>query len=104
VRTPVTVGVVGPGRWGVELARAFDDSPLADVRWVCDERPVGPVRAHPRTTPAFTRELDDLLADETLDAVAFATPGASRRALVRRALEADKHVYVDGPLGVRARG
>jgi predicted dehydrogenase len=102
VRTPVSVGVVGLGRWGIELARAFDDFPRADVRWVCDERPTGPARARPRGAPVFTWELDDLLADETLDAVAFATPGASRRALVRRALEADKHVYVDGPLSLRA--
>jgi predicted dehydrogenase len=101
MRTPVSVGVVGLERQGVELARVFDDSPRAEVRWVCDERPAGPTRARPRSAPAFTRELEDLLADETLDAVAFATPAASRRALVRRALDADKHVYVDGPLSLR---
>jgi predicted dehydrogenase len=102
MRTPVSVGVVGLGGWGVDLARAFDESPHADLRWVCDERPAGAAHARIRTAPAFTRELDDLLADETLDAVAFAAPGASRRALVRRALDADKHVFVEGPLGVRA--
>jgi predicted dehydrogenase len=101
VRTPVSVGVVGLGRWGVELARAFEDSPRADVRWVCDERPIGAPRARSQSAPSFTRDLDELLADETLDAVAFATPSASRRALVRRALDADKHVYVEGPLGLR---
>lgn len=101
MRTPVSVGVVGLGRRGVELVHAFDDSPRADVRWVCDERPAAPARTRPRNAPALTRELDDLLADETLDAVAFATPGASCRALVRRALAADKHVYVEGPLGLR---
>jgi predicted dehydrogenase len=68
---------------------------------VCDERPAGPARTRSRSTPAFTRELDDLLTDEALDTVAFATPGPSRCALVRRVLEADKHVYVEGPLGLR---
>jgi predicted dehydrogenase len=102
VRTPVSVGVVGLGQWGVQLARAFDDSPRAEVRWLCDELPVGPVRARSRSASSFTGERDDLLADETLDAVAFATPGTSGRALVRRALEADKHVYAEGPLSVRA--
>jgi predicted dehydrogenase len=102
VRTPVSVGVVGLGRWGAELARAFDESPCADVRWVCDERPIARARARPRGAPAFAQELGDLLADETLDAVAFAAPGASRRELVRQALESDKHVYVEGPLGLRA--
>jgi predicted dehydrogenase len=60
------------------------------------------VHALPRSTPELTRELDDLLADETLDAVAFAMRDASRRGLVRRALDADKHVYVEGPLGLQA--
>jgi predicted dehydrogenase len=101
MRTPVSVGVIGLGRRCTELARAFDDSPHADVRWVFDERPVEPDRVRPPSATAFTPELEDLLADETLDAVAFATPGVSRRALVRRALEADKHVYVEGPLGTR---
>jgi predicted dehydrogenase len=89
MRTPVSVGVVGLGREGVQLARAFDDSPLAELRWLCDE--------------PFTRRVDDLLEDETLDAVALATPTPTRCALVRRALEADKHVYVEGPLSVRTR-
>jgi predicted dehydrogenase len=102
MRTPVSVGVVGLGRWGVKLARAFEDTPLADVRWFCDERPAWPARARSRSAPTFTRHLEDLLADETLDAVAFATPAATRCALVQQALEADKHVYVEGPLGGRA--
>ena len=98
MRTPVTVGVVGLGRWGIELARAFDDSPLADVRWACDERPARP---RLRSLHSLTHDLGDLLADETLDAVAFATPPSTRCRLVRQALEADKHVYVEGPLGSR---
>jgi predicted dehydrogenase len=102
VRTPVSVGVVGIGRRCAEVARAFEDSPHADVRWVCDEGAGGPAPARPLSGPAFTPELEDVLADETLDAVAFAMPAASRCALVRRALDADKHVYVEGPLGTRA--
>jgi predicted dehydrogenase len=102
MRTPVSVGVVGLGLPCADLARAFEHSPHADLRWVCDDRPAGPTRARLLSTPAFTSEVEDVLADETLDAVAFATPGASRRALVRRALDADKHVYVEGPLGMRA--
>ncbi len=98
MRTPVTVGVVGLGRSGTELARAFDDSPLAEVRWACDERPARP---RLRSLHSLTHDLGDLLADETLDAVAFATPPATRCRLVLQALEADKHVYVEGPLGSR---
>jgi predicted dehydrogenase len=86
MRTPVSLGVVGHGERGAKVARAFDDSPLADVRWVSDDRSAGSTRRRLRGTPA-------------LDAVAIATPAATRCALARRALEAEKHVYVDGPLG-----
>ena len=102
MRTPVSVGVVGLEKRGAELARALDDSPLADVRWVFDERTVDLPQRGPRDAPACARSFDDVLADETLDAVAFATPTATRYSLARRALEADKHVYVEGSLGVGA--
>jgi predicted dehydrogenase len=102
MRTPVSLGVVGLGRRGGRIARAFDDTPLTDVRWVYEDRPVGLPRGRPRGVPAFVADFEDLLADETLDAVAVATPAATRWALARRALEADKHVFVDGVLGVGA--
>lgn len=102
MRTPVSLGVVGHGGWGANVARAFDDSPLAEVRWAYDERSAAGARRRLRAAPAAS--FDDLLSDETLDAVAIATPAATTRfALAHRALEADKHVYVDGLLGVGAQ-
>jgi predicted dehydrogenase len=96
----VTIGVVGLGPWGIRLARTFKDSPRAELRWVCDQRLVA-ARSRPGA-PAFTVEIDDLLSDESVDAVAVATPLATRVPLVRRALEAGKHVYVEGPPALRA--
>jgi predicted dehydrogenase len=104
MRTPVSLGVAGLGQWGAEIARAFDDSPLADVRWVYDERTAaGGPRRRLRGMLTDARDLNDLIADETLDAVAIAAPPAARARLARTALEADKHVYVEGPLGAGAQ-
>ena len=86
MRTPVSVGVVGPGPGALRLARVFDDSPQAEVRWLSE-----------------TRQLDVLLADESVDVVALATTSRGRVGLTRRALEAGKHAYVEGPLGASAR-
>jgi predicted dehydrogenase len=94
LRTPVTIGVVGLGPWGIRLAHVFRESPRAELRWVCDQRLV---TAQVPGAPAFTLEIDDLLSDESVDAVALATPPATRYALATRALEAGKHVYVEGP-------
>jgi predicted dehydrogenase len=100
MRTPVSLGVVGLGPWGARLARTFAASPRAELRWLCDLQALAPGVVG--TAAAFTRDLDELLADETLDAIAIATPPATRHELVRRALEAEKHVYVEGPIALWA--
>jgi predicted dehydrogenase len=48
----------------------------------------------------MTAELDDLLADETLHAIAVATPVPSHAALAVRVLEAGKHCFVEKPLAL----
>ena len=44
------------------------------------------------------QELDVVLADPSVEAVIFATPPPTHHPLVKRALEADKHVLVEKPL------
>jgi predicted dehydrogenase len=94
------VGVVGLGYWGPNLARNFDRLPDAELAWLCDES--GDVlerlgRAFPSARP--TASLADLLSDESLDAVALATPVSTHAELARRVLEAGKHCFVEKPLG-----
>jgi predicted dehydrogenase len=97
----IRIGVVGLGYWGPNLARNFDD--LADLAYVCDsnEESLAAAAARYPTATATTR-FDDLLEDETLDAVAVATPVPTHAGLARRALEAGKHVFVEKPLAVSA--
>jgi predicted dehydrogenase len=94
------VGVVGLGYWGPNLARNFDRLPDAELAWLCDESAAALERfggAFPgaRTTAA----LDELLGDESLDAVALATPVPTHAELALRVLEAGKHCFVEKPLG-----
>src|SRR4029450_8269256 len=74
----VTVGVVGLGYWGPNLARNFARLPGCHLRWCCDTSPAaldGLSASWPETR--FTADLDELLADPDLDAVALATPVAT---------------------------
>ena len=73
MRTPVTVGVVcGVSGLGATLARAFDELPQSTLRWICDEAPrIASVGYGPAT--AWTSDFDELLQDEDLDAVVFAS-------------------------------
>jgi predicted dehydrogenase len=94
------VGVVGLGYWGPNLARNFDRLPEADLAWLCDESAetlerFGRAFPGARTTDA----LEELLRDESLDAVALATPVSTHAGLARRVLEAGKHCFVEKPLG-----
>jgi predicted dehydrogenase len=93
------VGVVGLGYWGPNLARNFDRLPDADLRWICDAS----AEARERWAPEFPNarvsgELDELLADPELDAVAVATHVPAHADTAIRVLSAGKHCFVEKPL------
>jgi predicted dehydrogenase len=99
VTPPLTVGIVGLGYWGPNLARNFDAIPGCAVTWLCDADEAARDRVS-RTLPAAqtTADLDELLADPGLDAVVLATPVPTHADLAVRALEAGKHCFVEKPL------
>jgi predicted dehydrogenase len=95
------IGVVGLNYWGPNLVRNFND--LANLTWLCDldEEHLNPIAARYPNAQA-TASFDELLADDTLDAVVIATPVPTHYALAKQALEAGKHVFVEKPPAMRA--
>ena len=95
----VSVGVVGLGYWGPNLARNFDRLGLTDLRWLCDASEDTLARMKAQFPSAqTTTSLDDLLNDDDLDAVVIATPVPMHAELAVRVLEAGKHCFVEKPL------
>lgn len=94
----VSVGVVGVGGWGKNLARNYSQMREARLKYLCDldERKLAAVHAQFQAERATTR-FDELLADPALDAVIIATTGPTHYTLCKRALEAGKDVYVEKP-------
>jgi predicted dehydrogenase len=95
------VGVVGLNYWGPNLVRNFND--LAELTWLCDLdqeqlKTIASRYPNARTTSSF----DEMLADDTLDAVVIATPVPTHYALAKQALAAGKHVFVEKPPAMRA--
>ncbi|MGQ9458352.1 MAG: Gfo/Idh/MocA family protein [Anaerolineae bacterium] len=95
----ISVGLIGYGYWGPNLARNFHQLPEATLAACCDVDPerlalVRRLYPHVRTT---TR-VEDLWADPSLDAVAIATPVRTHYGLAKAALEAGKHVLVEKPI------
>jgi predicted dehydrogenase len=99
----INVAVAGVGGWGRNLARNYYQIPDSTLRYICDldtKRLAQMERQLPGTRT--TSDFDGMLADKDLHAVVVATPAPTHYALCKRALEADKDVYVEKPFVLHA--
>lgn len=94
-----SIAVVGAGYWGKNLVRNFHQ--LGVLKAVCDGsqailRQMGEAYAG----IDMTTDMNDVLADRDIQAVVIATPAALHSKLAAKALQADKHVFVEKPLSL----
>jgi predicted dehydrogenase len=95
----ISVGVVGLGYWGPNLARNFAAIPGCELTWCCDSSPEALARIKGALPSVrLADDVDELLRDPGLDAIAIATPVPSHAELAVRALDAGKHCLVEKPL------
>src|SRR5579884_2711880 len=102
--SPINVAVVGAGYWGPNLMRTFASIPGGRLAAVCDLDPTrlaAVAEAYPGT--CTTTELEELLFDLEVEAVAVATPAESHRQVAEACLRAGKHVYVEKPLAASSQ-
>jgi UDP-2-acetamido-3-amino-2,3-dideoxy-glucuronate N-acetyltransferase len=91
------VTVVGAGYWGPNLIRNFHE--LGALASVCDLDTAKLNAICERFGKLeTTTDLDGVLADPSIEAIAIATPAQTHHALAMRALKAGKHVMVEKPL------
>ena len=101
--SPVRVGVAGLGYWGPNLARNLTAIPGCELRWLCDPSAEARARAQQMFPAAcLTGEVEELLGDPELDAIALATPVPTHAELAARVAEAGKHCFVEKPLATTA--
>jgi predicted dehydrogenase len=100
---PVRVAVAGLGYWGPNIARNVARLSDAELAWCCDASADNRERiADQFPGVRFTGDLDEVLADDTVDAVALATPVPSHAPLALRVLKAGKHCFVEKPMAQSA--
>lgn len=91
--------MIGLGYWGSKLLRNLFEVESVVVPIACDTDPavLDARRRQYRHLP-LTQDLDELLGDDDIDAVAIATPISNHYELAKQALLAGKHVLVEKPL------
>jgi protoporphyrinogen oxidase/predicted dehydrogenase len=96
---PLQIGVAGLGYWGPNLVRNLADGQAFDVAHFCDVRPQQlELLSHRYPGIPYTTSFEEMLEDDSLDAVAIATPVSTHFGLSMAALAAGKHVFVEKPL------
>jgi predicted dehydrogenase len=96
---PIRVAVVGYGYWGPNLVRNVIERPELTLAAVCERDPARAADVVQRVSGVpVLGDLDAVLLHPGVDAVIVATPPSTHHAIVKRALEAGKHVLVEKPL------
>jgi len=100
----VNVAVVGAGYWGPNLIRNFVQLDGASLKAVCDldEGKLKKIKSLYPAVDAVT-DYDALLKRKDIDAVAIATSPSTHYPLVKKALEAGKHVLVEKPFTLESK-
>ena len=92
-----SIAVIGSGYWGKNLVRNYHQ--LGALRLICDKDESTLVRfkdQYPETEACLG--FTDVLRREDIHGVVIATPAETHFVLIREALLAGKHVYVEKPL------
>lgn len=91
------IACIGAGYWGKNLIRNFHG--LGVLHTICDGRQ-NVIDSFAKQYPDVAGCLDvsEVLSNEEIQAVSIATPAETHFELIKRALNAGKHVYVEKPL------
>src|SRR5438876_12424286 len=95
----ITLAQIGCGYWGPNLLRNFSAQRGCCVKWVAEQS--ASRRAFVKDSFPNTQTTSDwevVIGDAELQAVIIATPAHTHYALVKAALGAGKHVFVEKPL------
>ena len=95
----ITVGIIGYGYWGPNLARNVQENSALELKTICDSSSSALANAR-RRYPSIrcTEDAEDIFSDGTIDAVMIATPVSTHFDLASRALKTGKHVLVEKPM------
>lgn len=95
----IKIGFVGYGYWGKNVLRNLMAMKDIRVKAICDKNEENlneAMEQYPKI-PLPTTNFDDLIKNKGIDALVLATTPETHHWMVKKALEADKHVFVEKP-------
>lgn len=98
----INIGIVGLGYWGPNYARVVNELDGINLTWCCDINNTA-LSKFSKLYPSVktTNNIQDLLKDESLDAVIIVTPAQQHYKIAKQCLEANKHILVEKPLSYK---
>ncbi|MCE5249254.1 Gfo/Idh/MocA family oxidoreductase [bacterium] len=96
------VGIIGSGYWGKNLVRTFNELKSARLKYVADVSPAV-LNSVSQTFPDIrvTERYEAVLEDKEVQAVVIGAPAGLHYEIARKALLADKHVFVEKPIALQ---
>lgn len=99
---PINAAIVGLGRWGELLVSSVDDSHTIKFTAAITRTPSKVKEFCAARNMSLSSDLDDVLNDDTIDAIVIATPHSQHFNQIMAAAAAGKHVYCEKPWTLNA--
>lgn len=103
-KTKACVALIGCGIIAGQYARSFRDDPEIQLLGVTDLDAGAAARLASEHDARHYGDLDELLADDSVDIAVNLTPNDAHEPITRAALQAGKHVYSEKPLALSVAG
>lgn len=100
-QTNIKVGVIGAGHWGKNIVKTFNELNVLTAVADADDGICKEIASQYPDINIY-HSAQELLQDESIDAVAIATPAITHVDLVVAAIQANKHVFVEKPLATNS--
>jgi predicted dehydrogenase len=100
----VNIGVIGYGYWGPNLVRNFNQIKRSNLTVCCElaEEKIAQIkRLYPKVK--VTSDYDTVIQNPDIEAIVIASTADTHYELAKKALEADKHVFVEKPLALNTQ-
>jgi predicted dehydrogenase len=91
--------LIGYGYWGPNVARNLYKNKLVDFKYICDLRQdrLDLAKDLYANDVQYTTRFDEIIADDSIDAICLAVETSAHFELGKRVIEAGKHLYVEKP-------